>query len=264
MVNSLRLDYEKAWLDRIIWMIIIGVLLINILNLTDEINLHPSRESSSVLYFWVYRHGLGAFSIMAVMLSGCGYASSFFREKEAGSWKYYLIRQRILSYGVSKIIVTLSTAVLSVFAAYLILLLFLSSKYPLFPDTADEIIQIVNDRSFLEVALNRNMLFFFLNIIPEVLMFGFLSVFSLCVALFARSKYAVIASPLLIYYGWNYISGTFSMPDVLCWPLKMDRGFQYLDNSVWNTLFTGAYYLAGIVLLSLLFILQIRKAAEYA
>lgn len=67
MIKTLFSEYKKAVYEKGIFLTAAGVFFIHFLNLLDEINLHPTYESGSVLYFWVNRHGLGAFSIMVFL-----------------------------------------------------------------------------------------------------------------------------------------------------------------------------------------------------
>lgn len=81
---------------------------------------------------------------------------------------------------------------------------------------------------------------------------------------YERNRYVVLASPLLIYYGWNYLTGSLGLPDIFCWPLKIQTGFQYWESSVYNTLFTVGYYSVGIVVLSIFFMKKLKEVMENA
>ncbi|MBD5464586.1 MAG: hypothetical protein HDR22_01985 [Lachnospiraceae bacterium] len=264
MVRTLFSEYKKAVYEKGILLTAAGICLIHLINLIDEMNLHPTHESGSVLYFWVNRHGLGAFSIMVFLFCGISYGIQFCLERNTGSWKYYLIRENPISYGLSKIIVTTTTSLFSAMAGYVFLFLFLSCKYAMFPDDEMYLEQMVMWLPFSQLAMEKNCLFFFLNIMPEVLMFMFLSMVSLLTSMFSHSKYVAIAAPLIIYYGWNYLTGTLQLPEIFQWPLKIKTGFQFWESSVQNLLFTIAYYLTGIIIIGFLFIKKLKGEMEYA
>lgn len=264
MVKQLALEYKKAIYDKGILLTVMGIFLIHFFNLLDEMKLHPTYESGYVVYFWVHRHGLGAFSLMTFLFAGLSYAVQLSTEQNTGSWKYYLIRQNVITYGMAKIVVTVSTAMAACYTAYFLLWLYLVGKYGLFPEDSVYLLQMVENLPFAELAMEKNILFFFLNLIPEVMMFAFLAMAALYSSLYSPSRYVVLASGLLIYYGWNYVTGTLGLPEIFCWPLKIQTGFQYWESSVYNTLFTVGYYLAGIVILSILFIRKLEEVMEYA
>ena len=264
MLKQGALEYKKSIYDKGIIFTAMGIFLIHFFNLLDEIKLHPTHESGFVLYFWVHRHGLGAFSLMTFLFVGLSYAVQFSMERNTGSWKYYLIRQNVFTYGMAKIVVTISTAMIACFIAYFLLWLYLTGKYGLFPEDSVYLLQMVENLPFAELAMEKNILFFFLNLIPEIMMFSFLAMIALYSALYSPNRYVVLASPLVIYYGWNYITGSLRLPEIFCWPLKIGTGFQYWESSVYNTLFTVGYYLAGIVILSIFFIRKLKEVMEYA
>lgn len=264
MLKQVALEYKKSIYDKGIILAVMGIFLTHFFNLMDEIKLHPTHESGFVLYFWVHRHGLGAFSLMTFLFVGLSYAVQFSMERNTGSWKYYLIRQNVFTYGMAKIVVTISTAMIACFVAYLFLWLYLTSKYELFPDDSVYVLQMVENLPYAKLAVEKNGLFFFLNIIPEVMMFSFLAMIALYSLLYSPNRYVVLASPLLIYYGWNYITGSLRLPEIFCWPLKIQTGFQYGESSVCNTMFTVGYYLVGIVILSIFFIKKLKEVMENA
>ena len=242
MLKALVLEYKKAIYSKNILFVVVGIYLIHFLNLTDEIRLHPSYESGNVLYFWVHRHGLGAFSLMTFLLAGIGYAVPFYIERTTGSWKYYLIRGRVIAYGITRIIVTVSTSMAACFMGYFILWIYLKSKYASFPSDSFYLWQMVEYLPFARLAMETKNLFFLLNLIPEVMMFSFLSMMALYFSLFTNNKYVVSASPLLVYYGWNYLTGSLTLPDIFCWPLKIQTGFQYWEKGLYNTIFTIVFF----------------------
>ncbi len=264
MTRTLFSEYKKAVYEKGILLTAAGVFLIHLLNLLDEMNLHPTYESGSVLYFWVNRHGLGAFSIMVFLFCGISYGVQFCMERNTGSWKYYLIRENPVSYGISKIIVTTTTSLISGIIGYGFLFLFLACKYTMFPDDEMYLEQMVMWLPFSQLAMEKNCLFFFLNIVPEILMFTFLSMVSLLASMFSNSKYVAIAAPLIIYYGWNYLTGTLRLPEIFQWPLKIKTGFQFWESSVQNLLFTIVYYLLGIIVMGFLFLKKLKREMEYA
>lgn len=264
MLKQLVLEYKKAIYDKGILLVVVGIFLIHLLNLTDEIRLHPTYESGFVLYFWVHRHGLGAFSLMTFLFAGLSYGVQFCMECSTGSWKYYLIRGNVFTYGIAKIVVTVSASMVACFAGYLFLWVYLKGKYGLFPDDPAYLWQMVENLPFAELAMEKDGLFFFLNIIPEVMLFTFLSMVALYSSLYTQNRYVVLASPLLIYYGWNYLTGSLSLPDIFCWPLKIQTGFQYWEISLYNTAFTVVYYLIGIAVLGIFFIKKLKEVTENA
>jgi hypothetical protein len=256
------IEGKKALFDKGIVLTAIGIFLINLVNLWDEMQLHPTYTSSSVLYFWINRHGLGGITILLFFLCGIPYGIQFCLEKSNGSWKYFLIRENYFRYAISKIVVTVLTSVLASLGGYLLLFMFLACKYTLYPDNQIFFEQMVDELPFAHLALQERPIFFLLNIIPEVMMIAFLSTVSLVAATWTENKYVVIASPIIVYYAWNYLTGSLKLPEIFWWTLKILDGFQFFENDAANCFFTIGYYLAGIIMIGCIFFKRCKGDME--
>ena len=120
MVRCILVEIKKALLDKGVILVVLGVFLINTINLWDEMQLHQTYESSSVLYYWVNRHGLGGITMLMFLLCSIPYGLQFCLEKNNGSWKYFLIREHFRGYVFSKIVVTVLTSVIAFMGGYLL------------------------------------------------------------------------------------------------------------------------------------------------
>ena len=262
MIRCLIIEWKKALFDKGIILTGIGIFFINFLNLWDEMQLHPTYMSSSVLYFWVNRHGLGGITILIFLLCSIPYGIQFCVEKGNGSWKYFLIREKFSQYLISKILVTVITALLASLIGYLLLFIVLALKYPLFP--TDQVIfeQMIEGLPFEQLALQNRPIFFVLNIIPEVMMIAFMSTLSLVAGTWTENKYVVIATPMIVYYAWNYLTGSLKLPEIFWWTLKISDGFQYFKNDLANCFFTIGYYLVGITIVGCTFFKRCKGDIE--
>jgi hypothetical protein len=164
-----------------------------------------------------------------------------------------LIRENYFRYAISKIVVTVLTSVFASLGGYLLLFVVMGCKYTLYPDNRMFFEQMVEELPFAQLALQESPLFFLLNIIPEVMMFAFLSTVSLVAATWTENKYVVIASPIIVYYAWNYLTGSLKLPEIFGWTLKILDGFQFFENDAANCFFTIGYYLAGIIMIGCIF-----------
>lgn len=262
MVRCILVEIKKALLDKGVILVVLGVFLINTINLWDEMQLHQTYESSSVLYYWVNRHGLGGITMLMFLLCSIPYGLQFCLEKNNGSWKYFLIREHFRGYVFSKIVVTVLTSVIAFMVGYLLVFILLHSRYMLFPDNKVFFEQMVSGLPFESIALQRRYLFFFLNIIPEVMMIAFMSTISLLVGTWTENKYVVIATPMVVYYAWNYLTGSLRLHDIFLWTLKIIEGFQYFENDILNLIFTIAYYLTGITVIGCIFLKRCKGDIE--
>lgn len=263
MRKSLLIEWRKAVCGKGILFAALGIFVIHRLNLADEIRLHAGYASGSVLYFWRYRHGLGAFSDLLLLLCALPYALQFCREKNSGNWKYYLIREKAAVYGSSKVIMSAAAALLAGLAGYLLLFGCLAARYPLFPEDAELLAQMVQGMPFAALALERKAGFFFAGLWPELFLFAFLATAALTVSAFSENRYVILSAPLLIFYGWNYFTGLFRLPEIFWWPLKQETGFQFWENDGGNLLFTAAYYAVGILFLGRIFQGRLRREREH-
>lgn len=260
-------EYKKAFCNGGILVTTFAVLFIHLLNLWDELRLIPDFESSTVAYLWIGRNSLGAFSIMTLLFCCFPYAIAYSIEKSSGSWKYYMIREGFFPYVISKIVVTVTMTILAYVLGYLLLFPVLRTMHPAFFNTIDGkmiLSQQVQDLPFGEVALAQNNLFFFLNIIPELCMCSFLSIFSLFVSGYTENKYVIVIAPIAFFYSWNYLTGLVRMPEIFTWPLKRMSGFLFTENDVLNYLFTAAYYALGISIFGTLWGRRVKREMENA
>lgn len=264
MIKSIKTELKKAFTDSGIWIAILSIFAINLLNLLDEISIHPTHDSGFVLYFWVYRYGLGGFSRLLLLFSSLPYAVRSCNERADGSIKDYMIREKFYPYVTGKIVTTIVTGILACFIAYVLLLAALSCKYDMFPPEQDYeyCANLVDIHMFQGLAMDHRVLFFFADIVPEILIFTFLSMVSLLISAYTKNKYVVMTSPLLVYYGWNYITGTFGLPEIFQWPLKLRFGFQFFSDDLSNLAFNCIYFFAGMCALGFVYCRKMKEVKE--
>ncbi len=243
MVKSLIVEGKKAIYNNGILMTILGVFFINMANLWDEMRIHPTYDSGSVLYFWINRHSLGGIIVLTFLLCSLSYGIQFCIERENGAWKMYMIRENLKGYVISKAIISIGCTFLAFFVGYMLVFLTLCFRYRLFPLDVVYREQMVRDLPFATLAIHNNLAFFLLNLIPEIMMMVFLNTFSLVVATWTTNYYVVVAAPLTIYYIWNYFAGGLNLPEIFQWPMKLDSGFRFFLSDFANCIFTIGYYL---------------------
>lgn len=267
-MNGITQEYKKAIMNGGIWLTAMGVFLVNYLNLLDEIRYTSGTSSSSVFYFWINRDGLGAFSIMITLFVCFPFAIEYSIEHYYGSWKYYIVREGIKSYIYNKVIVTVSSTIFAYFLGYLLLWICLRLSFPAFPVDNEEnnliMLQSLETMPFKSLAMSRRAIYFVVSLLPEIFSYAFLAVFSLFISGYTDNKYLIAISPIVLFYGWNYLTGLLDLPSVFMWPLKRMTGFTVSENDFSNICFTFTYYMILIMLFSLIWGKHIKQELENA
>lgn len=264
MLRILKTDFKKAFSFSEFYLAFAGICFINLFNLYDEIRIFTVREDCSVLYLYQARHALGAFSVLILFLCAVPYGLNFCTEWNYQSARYHLIRTSKNKYGWSKVIVTAATSFLACQLGYMLLILLLNIYLPLYPYDAQRLEIYILGSQFAELARAKTLSFFFISTLPESFSFGFLGVVALYVSSKMPNIFVVLSTPILFYYGWNFLSGSFQFPYLLCWPTFMYTGIITKWGPNLSILCTFLYYLIGIVLFGGLFVINIKRRVEHA
>ncbi len=246
------MEWKKSIYSYKFWISILGVCSIMYLNLTDEIRLLEGTDICSVLYLWMNRHLLGGISILLLFICALPSALQFNVERNSGAMKDHIIYEGKRDYLCAKIIVTWAVTFLACLLGYVLLLIVLSLQFPLFPEDTEFINQLLIDFPYA-AALGESPFLFILVVLPEVGLYAFMSVVALFVSLYSSNTYVILVSPVIFFYLWNYLSGTLQLPEWLCWTLKRDFGFAFLNSVPTYMLFNLCYFLLGSMIIGGLF-----------
>lgn len=264
MFKILKTDLRKAFSSSEFYLALVGVCVLNFMNLFDEMRIHTVKEYCFVLYLYEARHALGAFSILILFLCALPFGANFCSEWNHGNTKYNLIRTSKNKYGWSKVIVTALTGFLACQIGYMLLIYLLDLYFPLYPTDLELLDIYIRNSSFKEIARAKKYYYFFISTLPESFSFGFLAVVALYVSSKITNTFVVLSAPILFYYGWNFLCGTLRFPYILCWPSFMYRGIDTNLGSGISLLFTMLYYLIGIIIVGALFVKNIKRRIENA
>ncbi len=263
MLRVLKVDIKRVLLSKEFYLSIIGICIINLLNIWDELRLIEDLKNTSVFYLFIYRHGLGAFSILNNVVIVLPYALSHAEEFNTGYLKSVYLRIGALKYTWSKIIITSIMTFLTVFVGYTLLIVLLNGMMPLFPE-ADKIQTYYGQTSFFSLAEKQTVLFFSCKLIQESIASAFLSVITVIASLYIKNKYILLCVPVVIVEGWAYLCGTFNLPDILWWNLFMsEQLIEVSANEYINWGVTIMYFIIGILICGVIFSKIIKKEVEY-
>lgn len=215
------------------------------------------------IYLFIYRHGLGAFSILNNVVIVLPYALSHAEEFSTGYLKPVYLRIGALKYTWSKIIITAVMTFLTIFVGYSFSIVLLNGVMPLFPETG-KIQTYYGQTSFFSLAEKQSVLFFCCELIQESIASAFLSIITLITSLYIKNKYILLCVPVLTIEGWAYLCGTFHLPAILWWNLFMSEQLVEVSaNEYINWGVTLIYFLAGIIICGIIFSKIIKKEVEY-
>ena len=263
MLKVLKVDIKRVLLSKEIYLSIFGICMINLLNIWDELRLIGDLKNTSVFYFFIYRHGLGAFSILDNVVIVLPYALSHAEEFSTGYIKSVYLRIGSVKYTLSKIIVTSIMTFVTVFVGYTFLIMLLNCVMPLFPE-AQNIQTYYGQTSLFLLAEKQTPLFFICELIQESTASAFLSVITVVVSLYIKNKYVLLCVPVVIVEGWSYLCGTFNLPNILWWNLFIsDQLIAVSANEYINWSVTIMYFLVGIIICGVIFSQIIKKEVEY-
>lgn len=264
MFKILGTDLKKSFTFPGFYMALIGVCVLNLLNLLDEIRIFTVKEDCSVLYLYEARHSLGAFSILILFLCALPFGLNFCTEWNNDNTKYCLIRTSKNKYGWSKVIVTALTGFLACQIGYMLLVFLLNLYLPLYPYDTPRLESYIIHSQFPQIARAKTIYYFFISTLPESFSFSFLAVIALYISSKITNVFVVLSSPILFYYGWNFLSGSLGFPYILCWPTFMYTGILTDFGSYYSLLCTAIYYLFGIVLVGAVFVRNMKRRFENA
>ncbi len=222
------------------------------LNLTDEIRLLEGTDICSVLYLWMNRHLLGGISILLLFICALPSALQFNVERNSGAMKDYIIYEGKRQYLCAKVFATWTVTFLTCLLGYALLFTVLSFQFPLFSVDQEEVNQVLMDFPYA-ATLGKSPLLFLLVILPEVGLYAFMAVVALFVSLYSENTYVILVSPVIVFYLWNYLSGTLQLPEWLCWTLKRDYGFTFLLSVPAYVVFNISYFLLFSIIVGGLF-----------
>ncbi len=263
MLNVLKSDVKRVLLSKEFYLSMLGICMIHLLNIWDELRLMEDFKSTSVFYFFIYRHGLGAFSILNHVIIVLPYALSHAEEADTGYFKSVYLRTGAGKYAWSKIMVTSAVTFVTVFVGYTLFLMTLNWVMPLFPES-QKMETYYGQTLFFALARKQSVLFFICKLIQESISSAFLSAITVTASFYVKNKYVLLCVPVVVVEGWAYLCGTFHLPDILWWNLYGNEKLihvsanEYIDGGV-----TVLYFLVGILICGFIFSRMIKKEAEY-
>lgn len=265
MLKVLKTDINRVFLSKNFYFAIVGMLLVNMLNIWDELMLHsPYWQSTSVLYFFVYRHGLGGISIISLVLIVMPNALSFSEDFNTGFVKNLYVREGRTKYALSKIITTFAATFIAVFVSYVIFVLTLNTFMPLFP-AADRMEHFRNQIFLFSLAEQNSLIFFALHMILECVSSAFLSLLTLAVSLVVKNKYVLYCIPVMAAKVCEFLGGALRVPRFLNWNLFRSRALiGVFENEATDYVVTVMYFVIASVIVGTIFLLGVRKRVEYA
>jgi len=261
LISCIKYDMVRVLTSIQFYTGVIGFVCIHLFNIIPELSI---TNSSPVLYYFSNRTGIGAFEMILLFCMALIYSTSFCTDWNQGYYKYSIIRQTKSSYICSKVIVTVLSTFIACMIGYIVYLVILSFFRPLFPGNAEEWQYYIegSGAAFAEILASRMpILYYIVDILPEAFMYAFLSVFALYISTKSTNIFIVLSSPIIFYYVYNYLSGTFKFPYIMLWQF-MDQGVLFWESWYLNIIATFLYYLIGILLMGYLFSKGVKRRIE--
>lgn len=257
-INYCIVDIKRLFSSMQFYIAVAGIWGINILNILDETRV---VSNTTVLYLFNGRNIVGAFEMLLVFFAVLPYSMSFCIDWDYGYYKPELIRGKISRYTSSKVIVVMFGSIIATMVGYMLFVFSLGLIYPLFPSTLEDLeyYMQLTPTGFQEMAYSSSPIFYYiLTIIPEALMYGFLSCFALYISSKNTNRFIVFSAPIIFYYMYNYLGGTLKLPNILKWQFQR---LGVCPEARWeiNLLLTIGYYFIWIGIIGWMFFRNVRR-----
>lgn len=254
---ALRADCARVLSSWQLYTAILGVACLNLLNVWDELQymLFTIHDKPTVFYMYYIHNAMGPYIV--VFLCALPFASSFCTDWNNRYARYSVIRSSARSYGWAKVIVTAMTGFLAIFIGTALFLGILAIFLPVY-DAG----QPITRGPFQELLSGFGPLAYFAaSILFDALGYGFLAVFALWVSTKITNVFVVMSSPIILYYGWQYLCGAAGLPDIAVFQHVMDITFlqKKIQDAGACMLYAGGYFLILILLFGVLFTAGVKR-----
>ena len=252
------LDFKKAIFSKRFFLALVGIIILNFIDLLDYIEIDPGV---TVSYLYNIRDSVGGFSMCMLFLTSIPYASSFYIDYKSNNYKFEIVRSNILKYSIGKVLTTATMAIMTSLLAYIILACLLGIFIPIFP-TNELALRVA---SGTQKAIFTNLLttdFKWLYIVcillAESLMYGFLASVALYVSTISSNPFVIFSSPIIVLNAWGSLFNTGVLPDILGWHI-FDGIFMEEAGLGINMVLTIFYYTIFIILITIAFVKGVKR-----
>jgi len=253
----LKADFTRVFFSWPFYTAIIGVALLNLLSISDELQymVFTVHDTPTVFYLYYIHDAFGPPII--IFLCALPFASSFCTDWNNRYTRYCIIRSSARAYGRSKVIVTAVTGFLAIFIGTGLLYGILGIFLPWYDAGS-----LKMNAPFLSVLSGAGPLpYFAASIFFDALGYAFLAVFALWISTRITNIFVVMSSPIILYYGWQYLSGAAELPEIVRFQHVMNRSFlqSKIASDGLSVLFAAVYFFILILLFGTLFSAGVKR-----
>lgn len=250
----IRMHFARLFRTRRFWEAIIGVCAISLLSIMGEIQ---AFSRVSLYYLVISRHGIGAFFIAMSVIIVFPNALSYSYDVR-NHYDYEIFgRCKRKNYCWANVLVTASSAFMTVFFGYLLLYGLLKIRYPLIlPEEAEQLMAYSQLDGGLtpyeKLLLGKYPILYFLNTFAtEAMGYSFLSCVTLAVSAKIKSPFILLSIPLMVYFGSQYLANVLQLPWFFRWDNIMSHGgyFAFLTDDPIRVLAGVFVYFAVLIII---------------
>lgn len=242
MTKNIKSDFTRAFASPEFIISIFGIFLVLLMGCPAN-----GVKGHTVVYLIWYSTYSAQF-LLAMVLGTIPYAGAICEDMEYGYIYQLIIRGRLKSYCISKVIAVLASSVCSFVAGMMLFIIMLRFRCE-WVDGVDSVYQAaVRSGSFRTVLQGGHFyLYAFLISVQIGMMIGILSLISVCISLYITNKLLIFSIPVMAYYfGTKYLSAFF--PENIFF--NLDYIYAGKKNVFNNDIISFAYAVSILLVLS--------------
>lgn len=212
-MGYIKSDFKRCFTSPWFAIAIIGVIFSYFLG--DWGDLQYNFKSIDIVNFLDISSNIGFFSELTISLSAIPFAMSFCEDWNSQFIKSLIVRGKIATYSISKVITCIVSSIATIFLGKGLLLIFLSFKLPIVSE------QSANYRSFIDdtfgfLLVNENYIMYFLiQIFFTAIICSIFALIGLIITTYLPNKFLAITAPMIIYFTVLQIANSLRVPDYM-------------------------------------------------
>lgn len=255
-MKTILFELKNALWSKTFLFTVTGMVFLSLCSLINEMKAIPD---SSVYYLYMVYFYYPMWMI-ALVLAPIPGAIAFCIEWNTHVYRIKIIRCGKRKYILSKIIITLVTAFLTVTLSQILMLALLASGRPVFLDGDGNALREGIYHSYLN--MNGIWIYFMSKVFFQSIGVSFFAVFALWISVKITDIFVVVTAPIIGYYIIDNISIWIGLPNYLSIPRLIKGNIEIVKGIGYTWLYVGSIFGGLALLFSYLFFKNCRRRIE--
>lgn len=250
---TLKMDLKRMFQSWKFYIALLGISILTFMNVWPEVI--ASEYNCSIYYLVNARGGISAFLLATTVLVVFPFGLSYREDVKNNYINNIRSRINVKVYGWSHGLTTALGAFLVVFLGYTLCFIILSFKIQIISTEEIELIQ----RYYFEQGLTvyekvlytgQEFFYFILVFAIEALGYSFMAMLALMLSVKIENSFVLLSTPILFYYGSNFVLSLADLPAIFHWQNIMFSGGCFREiSSLWVSMLCVLLYFGGLICL---------------